>query len=241
MPQEPQIVAPGIHDRTVRVPGEGPRRVPDDWVLVPPGDPGLTRRVKAGGGCYVVQEQRGRRTFSRGVWAPGARVAAVRAALETERAAPAYAKKQAAAAQRRERRQADYVDEFAEAVRRFLDFPLQYEALTAELVQRVTTHATPVGSGTVARTARIPVARRAEAAVIAWLRHHTTAYDHMTIARVKGRRREVRRALAERSRELLDVYRQGRADDVVDCPLRGALAADADDAASQRPARKPKR
>lgn len=249
MPQEPLIVAPGIHERTVRVPGEGPRRVPDDWVLVPPGDPGLTRRVKAGGACYVVQEQKGRRTFSRGVWAPRARVEAVQAALETERAAPAYAKKQAAAAQRRERKQADYVDEFAAAVRRFLDFPLQYDALTTELVRRVTTHATPVGSGTVARTARIPVARRAEAAVIAWLRHHTTAYDHMTIARVKGRRREVRRALAERSRELLDVYRQGRADDVVDCPLRHALAAPSaggeaagsDGAAAQRPARKPNR
>ena len=95
----------------------------------------------------------------------------------------------------------------------------------------MTAHATPVGSGTVARTERIPVTRRAEAAVIAWLRHHTTAYDHMTIARVKGRRREVRRALAERSRELLDVYRQGRARDLVRCPLRAALsAASKDDA-----------
>ena len=115
MPQEPLIVTPGIHDRTVRVQGEGQRRVPDDWVLVPPGDPGLTRRVKAGGSCYVVQERRGRRTFSRGVWAPGARVEAVRAALEAERAAPSYAKKQAAAAQRRERKQSAYVDEFAES------------------------------------------------------------------------------------------------------------------------------
>lgn len=249
MSAEPQIVAPGIQERSVCVPGHGQRAVPDDWVLVPPGDPGLTRRVKAGGSCYVVQERRGRRTFSRGVWAPGARVEAVRAALEAERADPSYAKKQAAAAQRRERKQAAFVDEFSEAVRRFLDFPLQYDALANELVQRVTAHATPVGSGTVARTERIPVTRRAEAAVIAWLRHHTTAYDHMTIARVKGRRREVRRALAERSRELLDAYRQGRADDLVRCPLRAALTAaskgDADAAAdgppAQRPARNPNR
>ena len=55
------------------------------------------------------------------------------------------------------------------------------------------------------------------------MRHHTTAYDHMQIARVKGERRAVRRQLAERSRVLLDGYRAGR--DVPDCPLRRALAA----------------
>ena len=68
----------------------------------------------------------------------------------------------------------------------------------------VADHATPVGSGTVARTKRIPVERRAEAAVIAWMRHQTTAYDSMPIPRVKGKRREVRRLLAQRSKELLD-------------------------------------
>jgi hypothetical protein len=225
MPSELVIVAPGINPRAVRVAGEGQKRVPDDWVLVPPGDAALTRRIKAGGPCYVVQERRGRRTFSRGVWAEEERVEALRAALEAERAAPSHARKRAAAAQRRERKQAAYVDEFAVAVRRFLDFPLPYDELAEALVRRVTAHATPVGSGTVARTERISLERRAESAVIAWLRHHTTAYDNMTIARVRGRRREVRRALAERSRELLDAYRHGRAEALVDCPLRRALRA----------------
>jgi len=219
----PLIVSPGINERSVRVPGEGQRKVPDDWILVPPGDAALTRRIKAGGPCYVVQEKRGRRMFSRGIWAERIRVEAIQQDLESERADPAYARKQEAAAKRREKKQTAYVGEFAEAVRRFLDFPLQYHELTEQLVQRVTAHATPVGSGTVARTERIPVHKRAESAVIAWLRHQTTAYDHMHIARVKGRRREVRRMLAERSRELLDAYRQGRADDLVDCPLRKAL------------------
>jgi len=40
-------------------------------------------------------------------------------------------------------------------------------------------HATPVGSGTVARTKRIPVEQRAEAAVIARMRHQTTGHDSM--------------------------------------------------------------
>ena len=51
--------------------------------------------------------------------------------------------------------------------------------------------------------------QRAEAAVIAWLRHQTTSYDSMTIPRGKGQRREVRRLLARRSHELLERYRRG--------------------------------
>ncbi|MFT5199967.1 MAG: hypothetical protein ACI87O_002641, partial [Planctomycetota bacterium] len=78
-------------------------------------------------------------------------------------------------------------------------------------------------SATVARTKRIPVSQRAEAAVIAWMRHATTAYDSLVIARVKGRRREVRRALAERSRELLEGYRRGDEASAA-CPLARALS-----------------
>ena len=90
------------------------------------------------------------------------------------------------------------------------------------MAQAVTQHATPVGSGTVARTKRIPVEQRAEAAVIAWMRHHTTGYDSMVIQRVKGKRREVRRKLAKRSKELLDRYRFGESVSA-DCPLKRAL------------------
>jgi hypothetical protein len=88
----------------------------------------------------------------------------------------------------------------------------------------VAEHATPVGSGTVARTERIPVEQRAEAAVIAWMRHQTTGYDGMVIPRVKGKRREIRRLLAQKSKELLGRYRRGESAGV-DCPLRKALEA----------------
>src|SRR5581483_4858288 len=91
------------------------------------------------------------------------------------------------------------------------------------LARAVTAHATPVGSGTVARTKRIPVEERAEAAVIAWMRHQTTAYDGMVIPRVRGKRREVRRMLARRSQELLHRYRRG--EPVANgCPLQRALS-----------------
>jgi hypothetical protein len=105
----------------------------------------------------------------------------------------------------------------------YLAFDARYAALAERMAQAVADHATPVGSGTVARTERIPVGQRAEAAVIAWMRHRTTAYDHMPIPRVKGKRREVRRMLAAQSKRLLENYRAGRPVDPNGCPLQRAV------------------
>jgi hypothetical protein len=77
----------------------------------------------------------------------------------------------------------------------------------------------------VAGTKRIPVEERAEAAVIAWMRHKTTSYDSMPIPRIKGKRREVRRMLSRRSQELLQRYRRGEPVGE-DCPLKRRLAGD---------------
>ena len=115
-----------------------------------------------------------------------------------------------------------YVEDFTAAVRAFLRFHPTHAALADRMAELVAAHATPVGNGTVARTKRIPVEQRAEAAVLAWLRHQTTSYDRMSIARVKGERRAVRRELAERSRELLGRYRRGEPV-AVGCPLAKAV------------------
>jgi hypothetical protein len=196
---------------------------PADWTLVPPGDAGLTRRIKAAGPTWTVQERRGRKTFSKGVWAATSHVEAARAALAVERATPQYAKRREADARRRENEQADYVAEFRRAVLNYLAFHPEHVKLADALAQAVADHATPVGSGTVARTERIPVEQRAEAAVIAWMRHKTTAYETMAIPRVKGKRREIRRMLAGRSKVLLEGYRTGRVVDPAACPLQRAL------------------
>lgn len=218
------IYSPGPTPATVRAPDGAVRPVPDGWELLPPGDAALTRRVRAAGESWAVAERRGRKLFSRGVWAPAATVARVKAELEAERATATYARRRAADAGRRDRAQAEYVEEFWVAVRAVLRFHPDHAELADRLARAVADRATPVGSGTVARTTRIPVGQRAEAAVIAWLRHQTTGYDTMTIPRVKGKRREVRRMLARRSHELLDRYRTGGA--IPDhCPLRTALAA----------------
>ena len=217
------VYLPGPTAATVRTPSGAVLHPPSDWALLPPGDPGLTRRVKAAGDHWAVQEKVGRKVFSRGVWAPVDTIERIRAELAAERTTPAYAKRKAAAAQRRDREQREYVGDFQSAVRTFLGFHDRHAALAAALADAVTAHATPVGSGTVARTTRIPLERRAEAAVIAWMRHQTTAYDSMSIPRVKGSRREVRRMLAARSKELLARYRRGDPA-TASCPLGTALA-----------------
>lgn len=195
---------------------------PPTWACLPPGDAGLTRRVKAAGPSWAVIEKKGRKAFSKGLWAPAETIAAQRAALEAERSTESYAKKRVADVSRRERAQADYVVEFEQEVFGFLRFSPRWEPAGKRMAKLVAAHATPVGSGTVARTQRIPVAERAEAAVIAWMRHQTTAYDAMKIERVAGRRREVRRELAQISRALLDLHRRELAHPP--CALCAALA-----------------
>ena len=203
---------------------EGERlHVPEGWALLPPGDPALSRRVKSDGPAWCVKEQRGRKAFSRGIWAPRERIERIARELELERANPAYQRKLDAGRKRRADEQAVYAEDFEAAVLAFLGFPAPYAALGQAVARAIAAHAAPVGSRTVARTQRIPIERRAEAACIAWLRHQTTAYDDMQIPRVKGMRREVRRMLAQRSRELLEGYRRGRPVDAARCPLRRAL------------------
>jgi hypothetical protein len=179
--------------------------------------------VKAAGGHWIVQEKKGRKIFSRGVWAPATTIDRIREELKTERSTEAFTKRKAADARRREKAQSEYVEDFAGAVLSFLSFHPDHTDLAQRLARAVTEHATPVGSGTVARTKRIPVEQRAESAVIAWLRHATTAYDEMKIARVKGKRREVRRLLAEQSRRLLAKYREGHSPNP-NCPLQQTIA-----------------
>jgi hypothetical protein len=223
-PMSENAFAPGPTANTVKSNDGRVLTVPGGWSLLPPGDAGLTRRVKAAGEYWVVQEKKGRKVFSRGVWAPAETIDRIRAELEAERSTESYAKRREADTKRREQSQSEYVEDFTGAVLEFLAFHPHHADIAMRLARVVTDHATPVGSGTVARTKRIPVEQRAEAAVIAWMRHQTTGYDDMLIPRVKGKRREVRRMLARRSHELLEGYRRGK-QVTEDCPLRHALRA----------------
>ncbi len=61
MPHQSRIVAPGRDDRS--------GRTATGLFLHPPGDPALTRRVKAAGPTWTLQQKRGCKLFPSGVWA----------------------------------------------------------------------------------------------------------------------------------------------------------------------------
>src|SRR5262249_39576693 len=156
------------------------------------------------------------------VWAPGVTVERVKAELGAERSTGAHSRRREADAGRRQKAQEAYVEEFRHAVRALLNFHPNHAELADRLARAVADHATPVGSGTVAKTRPIAAEHGGKAAVIACPRHRTTGYDSMVIPRVKGKRREVRRMLARRSVELLGRYRTGEPIPEY-CPLRSAL------------------
>lgn len=221
---ESLVLAPTPDPRCFVAPDGTRRTPPADWDCLPPGDAGLTRRVKQAGPSWAIIEKKGRKAFSKGLWAPRENILAAQAALATERSTDSYAKRRQVDVARRERAQASYVHSFEEQVFEFLAFAPAWDALGRRLAERVTAHATPVGSGTVARTERIPIERRAEAAVLAWMRHQTTAYDNLAIPRIKGMRREVRRDLAEVSRTLLNLHRRDDPHPAQSCALCTALS-----------------
>ncbi len=224
MPQHNRVVKPGRTKRCVLTDTGEQLVVPLDWALLAPGDGPLTKMVKAKGPTWLVQLKVNKRLISRGIWAKEEYILAAQKELAAKRSAPGYARKRHRDLARREERQQNYVEDFYAAVLDFLGFHPRYATLAAKLAGAVTDLATPVGSGTVARTERIPLADRAGSAVIAWLRHQTTNYDWMTIARVKGTRRQVRRELACRSLNLLQLYRAGT-DIPPSCPLQRVLSA----------------
>lgn len=217
------VLAPTAQPNVFLAPDGTKHAAPVGWGCLPPGDAGLTRRVKQLGPSWAIIEKRGRKAFSKGLWAPRENIEAAKQALEAERSTPAYAKKRASATARRDHEQASYVVSFEVQILNFLRFVPRFDALARAVARQVTEHATPVGSGTVARTKRIPIERRAESAVIAWMRHQTTAYDSMKIARVKGERREVRRELATISRAVLDLHRRDAGHAAKACPLCAAV------------------
>lgn len=196
---------------------------PEGWIFVEAGDAGLTRRIKTESPFWRVVRKWKNRIISVGLLAPENVVRRIRMELEAERKDPDRRRKLDSARRSREKKQTAYEAEFRNAILNFLDFAPSCAEIAGRLADAVVRQAVPVGSGTVARTKRIPIEQRAEAAVVAWMRHQTTEYDDMKIPKIKGRRREVRRMLAERSRDALQVFRKGATDDPRALPLLRAL------------------
>lgn len=123
----------------------------------------------------------------------------------------------------REGKEAVFGEDFQQAIVQFLNFDEKYHALVEQLSMLVKEHAVPVGSGTVARSSSVTLGDKAALAVMAWMRHQTSAYDSTAVPRVKGARRELRRQIARQSECILAKYRNGEDVDFRVCPLYKAL------------------
>ena len=216
-----RIVTPGSGNTLTGENGEI-MTPPADWEFFPAGDSGITRKITSAGIYWRVQVKMGKRLISKGVWAPSDIIVKAKLDVEAQRETPSYRKKLDNSRNLRVKKQAEYEIDFCESVKKFLSFNPCFMEIEDKLAEAVTAHAVPVGSGTVARTAMIPIEERAAKAVIAWMRHKTTAYDSMVIPRIKGKRRETRRMLAQRSTEILESYRKGGSVPE-NCPLKKAF------------------
>jgi len=93
---EVQTFSPGPTPDTVRTSDGNVLGLPQGWVLLPPGDPALIRRVKAAGDHWLIWEKKGRKVTSRGVCAAAAAIDRIRAELEAARAGGTQAKRKTA-------------------------------------------------------------------------------------------------------------------------------------------------
>ena len=93
---------PGPTPSTVRTKAGKVLNVPEGWILLPPGDAGLTRRVKAAGEFWLVEEHVKNRMYSRGIWAPRETIERLLQELANERVTPGYSKPREADTKRRD-------------------------------------------------------------------------------------------------------------------------------------------
>ena len=213
---------PGPTPNTVRAADSRLLTVPGGWTFLPPGDAGLTRRVKAAGDHWVVQEKVGRKMFSRG--SGRRRRPSTASGPNSTPSGPPVAtprsKRPLPGGVRRPRPSTSRTSTGRSRVPGLPSRPRRPRRTAGKCRDRAR-HAGRQRHGRQDKTNPGRTAGRSRR--IAWMRHRTTGYDGMVIPRVKGNRRELRRRLARRSQELLDRYRRGEpiGDD---CPLKRALA-----------------
>ena len=159
-------------------PDHGELEIPGGWEFLPSGDAFVTRRVKTAGIFWVAWRPRGRNRPHRrrlGLWAPKDAIDA--AAVEAASTEETRAKRREQGAKAREKQEATYQVEFADAIRRFLAFTSEHASLADEIATEAATRASEVGSGRVGRTRTLSLDERAGFAARALIRHRYTTYD----------------------------------------------------------------
>ena len=132
--------APGPTPNTVRAADGRILTAPEGWILLPPGDAALTRRVKEAGDHWVVAEKKGRKVFSQGRVGTGSdhRTDSCRTAMPSDPRRATQRRKEADA-RRREKAQAEYVEVFFSAAVGFIAQVLasQSKPLTRNFLSRL--------------------------------------------------------------------------------------------------------
>ena len=149
--------------------------IPQGWEPLPPGDAFVTRQVKLMGPHWVAKKPTKGYTRTLGIWAPKENIAAAQKLAE-ETMARREAKRGISQAQR-ERQEAKYREQFAEAVYRYLVFAPKHEKFAQDIARDVAEHATRVGSERVGRTSRLSLEEKAMLATRAYIRHNYTKYE----------------------------------------------------------------
>ena len=111
---------------------------PSHWSFLPAGDAGITRKVTSKGEFWRVVFKKGRRTMSKGIWAPTRTIELAKHEMHTTRSTEAYQKKKAYSEQRRNKQQQEYEVEFCREVEKFLNFHPNYLPVSKALAVLVT-------------------------------------------------------------------------------------------------------
>jgi len=150
-------------------------KIPRGWAFLSAGDAFTTRTVKAMGPHWLEVKAAKGYTRKLGIWAPEKNIAAaIKLAQETQEQRQ---NKRIISRKQREKQEAKYRDQFAEAVFTYLDFAPRYRKLARKISQETSERATVVGSERVGRTKKLTLEDRAALAVRAYIRHIHTKYD----------------------------------------------------------------
>jgi len=147
----------------------------EGWESLPPGDAFVTRQVKLMGPHWVAKNAAKGYTKTLGIWAPKENIEAAQRLAE-ETSAQREAKRVVSRTQR-QKQEAKYREQFAEAVSEYLDFAPKHEQLAHDIAKAVAERATEVGSERVGRTRKLSLEEKARLAARAHIRHNCTKYE----------------------------------------------------------------
>ncbi len=153
----------------------GSIKIPRGWMFLPAGEAFTTRTVKAMGPHWLEVKAAKGYTRKFGTWAPEKNIdTAIKLGQETQEQRET---KRIASREQREKQEAKYRNQFAEAVYSYLDFAPRYSKLARKISQETAERATVVGSERVGRTKKLTLEDKAALAVRAYIRHNHTKYD----------------------------------------------------------------